>query len=122
MVDEFLDLQRLPLGRVTHQGDRFLRTVRDAHPAAHTNGGIDAGEAVIYRDRRKQAMVGAGSADGAQPGVHLGHKARGGQHRRTVLVGPHRPAAAGTAVADGIEPAKHGIFVQVDTIEHVPSL
>jgi hypothetical protein len=44
-----------------------------------------------------------------------------GEHGGAVPVGLHRATAAGAAVADGIEPAEHGIFVLVDTIEHIPA-
>jgi hypothetical protein len=121
--DELLDLQRLALGRVASQGDGFLRAVGDAHPAAHAGGGIDAGEAIVYRDRGELAIVGARTASSAQVGVHLSDIARRGEHRRAVPVGVHRPAAlrlrsgqaAGATVADGAETTEHGILVQVDT-------
>jgi hypothetical protein len=54
-----LNLQRLALGQVAHQVDSLLRTVGDAHPAAHAGGTIDFGESIIHRNRRELADVGA---------------------------------------------------------------
>jgi hypothetical protein len=99
MSNELLDLQWLAFGRVAPQGDRFLRTLRDAHPAAHTGCYIDASESIIQRN----------------------DIARRGQHGRAVLVSLHRPTAARAAVADGVEAIEHGVLVLVDTIEHLPS-
>jgi hypothetical protein len=72
--------------------------------------------------RGKNQLVSARAAAGAQISVYLCHVPRGGQHRRAMLVGLHRPSAARAAVADGVEPIEHRIFVVVDTIEHVHSL
>jgi hypothetical protein len=120
--DKLLDLQRLPLSRVTDQRDGLLRTVGDAHTTAHAGGNVDAGEAIVYRNGRELAIVGTGAARCTQIDIHLCHVPRRGDHGRAVLVGQHRPAATGAAVADGVEPVEHGIFVLVDTIEQVPSL
>jgi hypothetical protein len=123
MGDELLDLQGLALGRVALQGDGFLRTPGDAHATAHASRSIDVGESVIHGNRRELAIVGAQAASSAQLGFHPGHKARRGQHRRAALrvVGLHRPAAAGAAVADGVKAPEHGIFVLVDTINQIRS-
>ena len=116
-----MDLQGDSPGGVSHQGDGLLRAVGHAHPTAHAGGAIDDGVTIIHRNRPKRAVIGALAAAGAQIGVHLGHIARGGQHRRAVLVGVHGAAATGTAVADGVEPAEHGIFVVVGTMRQVRS-
>jgi hypothetical protein len=70
MGNELLDLQRLTLGRVAHQLDSFLWAVSDAHPAAHAGRSIDAGKAIIHRDRCKLARVDACAAAGTHVGVH----------------------------------------------------
>jgi len=123
MGNEFLDLQRLALGRVAQEGDGFLRAVGDARPAAHAGMVVDPGPTIVHRDGTELARVGARTAGGAQLGVHLGDIARGSQHGRAVVPCLHRPAATGAAaVADGVKSPEHSIFVNVDTIEHVPSL
>jgi hypothetical protein len=77
--------------------------MRDADTAAHAGGSIDYGESVIHGNRRELTMIGAGCTGGTQVGVHLGQVPRRGEHGRAVAVRLHRPAAAGTAVADGVE-------------------
>jgi hypothetical protein len=98
LCDESLNLQWLAFGRVADQGDGFLRAVGDAHPAAHASGGIDAGESVIHRNRRKLAHLGALAAAGAQPFVHYRHVPGRRDHgRAAIALRLHRPAAARAA-------------------------
>jgi len=122
MGNELLNLQRLAFGRIAQQRNGFLRTFGDTHTTAHTGSSIDRSNLIIHRDCRELAIVGAEATGSAQVGVYLGHVAGGSEHGGAVPVGLHGAAAAGTAVADGIEPIEHRVLVLVDTIEHVPSL
>lgn len=66
--------------------------------------------------------IGAQAEGGAQLGTQPGYVAGQGEHRRSPLPPLHRPSAARAAVADEVETAQHGVFVVVDTKEHVRSL
>jgi len=59
MDNERLDLQRLSFAQVAKQGDSFLRTMGDAHPAAHAGLVVDPGLAIVHRDGIELAIVGA---------------------------------------------------------------
>jgi hypothetical protein len=63
---------------------------------------------------------GAVAAADAKFLIYLGDITRGCQHWSAIAVGLHRAAAAGTAVADGIEATQHGVFEE--GVMDVPTL
>jgi hypothetical protein len=74
-LDQLLDLQWFATGRVAHQRKGFLRTLGDAHTAAHTSLVVDPGLALIHCNGTELPRVGASAVGRAQLFFHLGYLA-----------------------------------------------
>src|SRR5450756_400275 len=87
-----------------------MRAVRHTHAAAHAPGFIHVTLAIDQGDGLELAMLLAGPAAAAEPGIHLADVTRRSQHRRAVALGLHGAAAARAAVADRIEAVEHRLL------------
>ena len=96
------------------------RAFRDTHPTTHATGFIDHRHITFHVQRVELAEGQAGLAADAFFRIDPADVSGGGQHRGAVAMGLHRPAAAGAAIADGVEAPQHGILEK--SVMHVPPL
>ena len=109
-LQQRLDLQRLTFGRLAAQAERSLLALTGAHPAAHAQHFVDPGDEVLEGQRAELAVVQAVAAAQAKIFINLVDVTGGGQHRHAAAHRLHRTAAAGAAVADGVEAVEHGVL------------
>jgi len=105
-----MDVQGNALGRIAHQLQSPGWTYGGADPAAHALGGIQDQVLTVKVQGRELTMLDAQAAVSAPLVVNGAHVSRRREHGDAVALSLHGPAAAGTAVADGVEATQHGVF------------
>jgi hypothetical protein len=109
-IHKFFHFQGRSPVRGFFQTQGALGTIIHAHPATHTFLFINHGRTIFYYYGLKLTVAHAKTAPDAQILIRAADITGGSQHGHPVSLGLHGPAAAGAAIAYGVETAQHGLL------------